>query len=96
MSYDTLQDLPSDIRAVLPREAQELYLEVYQKSWDTYDEAEGGDMGRPSVAHRDAWSAVRREYVKDESSGRWYAKGELPEEEEENGGLIEDIKDAFQ
>jgi cation transport regulator len=97
MSYETIEDLPSDLRAILPREAQELYLDVYQRSWETYEEEQGGDMGQESVAHRDAWSAVRREYVKDEGSGRWYPKGDLPEDEEdEDEGLIDKIKDVFQ
>jgi hypothetical protein len=53
-------------------------------------------MGQESVAHRDAWSAVTREYVKDESTGRWYPEGELPEEEEEDEGLIDKIKGVFE
>ncbi len=83
MRYETIEDLPESLTSVLPEEAQKIYLEGYQESWDTYEEYQGGEMGREAVAHRDGWHAVQQEFVNDESSGRWYPKGELPEEEEE-------------
>ncbi len=97
MLYDTIADLPESLTSVLPEEAQEVYLEAYKTSWEAYEEHQGGELDREAVAHRDGWTAVRREYVKDESTGRWYPEGELPEEEEEEEeGLLEEITDVFQ
>ncbi len=96
MRYESLDDLPDTIRDVLPEEAQEVYLEAYQDSWDHYEPDKGGDMGQAGWAHRDAWHAVKEEYVEDEKSGKWYPKGELPEEdEEEDEGFFDEIGDAL-
>ena len=81
----------------LPEEAQEIYLEAYEEAWEDYDESQGGDMSRPSVAHRNAMYMVKQDFVKDDEKGVWYRKGEQPEEEEEEeeGGLLSDLKDAL-
>ena len=96
--YEHISDLPPTLQDVLPEEARHVYLEAYQKSWEAYDEEAGGEMDRKSVAHRDGWNAVRANYVKDESTGRWHKEGELPEEEEEeeDSGLVDTIKSAFE
>lgn len=92
MRYETMSDLPETIRDVLPEGAQEIYLEAYKRNWEEYDEdALSGDMSRHAVAHRNAWSAVKREYVHDEEKGLWYRKGEEPEEDR---GIVDDLKDA--
>jgi cation transport regulator len=96
MRYESIEDLPSTIRDVLPEEAQEIYLEAYNESVDDYEEWEGGEMSRESVANRDAWHAVKQEFVKNEETQRWYRIGEAPEEEDEDEGLIDKIKDVFQ
>ena len=95
--YENITDLPDTIRDVLPVGAQHIYIESYERSWETYEEGQGGEMGREAVAHRDGWNAVKREYQKDESTGRWYKEGEAPEEgeEEEDSGLVDTIKSAF-
>lgn len=97
MRYETIEDLPESLTSILPVEAQKVYLEAYERSWETYKEEQSGELNRESVAHRDGWSAVRREFEKDDASGRWYPKGELPEdEEEEEQGLVDKIKDVFE
>jgi cation transport regulator len=94
--YETIANLPDTIKDILPEEAQRIYLETYQRSWETYEEGQGGEMGQEAVAHRDGWNAVKRDYVKDEKSAQWYKKGEKPEEEEEaDSGLVDTIKSAF-
>lgn len=92
--YESIEDLPSTVSDVLPEGAQKIYLEVYNETWDAHaEEEEPGKQGRDSVAHRKAWTAMRHEYVKDEDTGKWYLKGELPEEEEEGQSLIDKLKD---
>jgi cation transport regulator len=97
-SYEAIADLPDTIRDVLPEDAQHIYLEAYQRSWETYKEGQGGEMGREAVAHRDGWNAVKREYVKDEGTGKWYKEGEMPEDEEqeEDTGLVDAVKSVFE
>jgi cation transport regulator len=92
MRYETISDLPEAITDALPEGAQEIYLEAYKRNWESYDEkAESGDMSRHAVAHRNAWSAIKEEYVHDEEKGMWYRKGEEPEEDR---GILDDLKDV--
>ena len=66
MPYKDLNDLPKSVQEHLPRHAQEIYRAVFNSAWDEY----GQDEER---AHRMAWSAVKRNYEKDEFSGHWVA-----------------------
>jgi cation transport regulator len=92
--YKTKSDLPETLRISLPEEAQDLYLRVYKESWENYEEPQGGEASREAVAHRNAMAVVERKYVHHKESGKWYPKGEGPEEEEEEG-IIEKIKEAL-
>lgn len=95
--FKTLDDLPESLTEVLPVEAQKVYLEAYQHSWENYEDYQGGELDRDAVAHRDGWHAVRQKFVKDESSGRWYVKGELPEDaDEKRESLVDRVKDIFE
>ncbi|MGZ8183659.1 MAG: ChaB family protein [Methylobacter sp.] len=67
MPYKNINDLPKSVRDHLPVHAQEIYQAAYNNAWDEY----GQDEER---AHRVAWSAVKKKYEKDESSGQWKAK----------------------
>jgi len=92
--YENVEELPDSLRDRLPEEAQAVYLEAYNRSWEMYDEESGGDMGQESVANRDGWAAVRREFYKHEDTGTWYREGEEPEEPEEEGGLLGKLEDV--
>jgi cation transport regulator len=76
MPYNNLSDLPDNVRNVLPKHAQEIYKEAYNSAWDQYDEPEErrGDASREETSHRVAWSAVKRQYEKNEDSGKWVKK----------------------
>ncbi|MFI5020973.1 MAG: ChaB family protein [Alphaproteobacteria bacterium] len=69
MPYRTNADLPPALRAHLPAEAQLIYREAFNHAWQQYA-AEGGR--REEIAHRVAWAAVKRQYVK--SDGMWVPK----------------------
>jgi cation transport regulator len=88
MEYKKLEDLPDTLRESLPKEAQNIYIKAFKKAWDEYEEKQGGDMDRESVAHRQGMKKVRDEFVFHEDTGEWYRKGEEPKEEEESGGLF--------
>lgn len=76
MPCKTNGDLPESVKNVLPKHAQEIYLEAFNSAWDQYDRPEErlGDSSREETAHRVAWAAVKRKYQKDEKSGTWKEK----------------------
>ncbi|MGY3534470.1 ChaB family protein [Bradyrhizobium sp. USDA 4452] len=59
--YQSNDDLPLPIRYHLPSHAQHIYREAFNHSFA----AHGGDRRQEEIAHRTAWSAVKRSYVKD-------------------------------
>jgi cation transport regulator len=72
MPYDNLRDLPDSVKDNLPQHAQEIYKEAFNSASDQYEDPEKrrDDASREEVAHRVAWAAVKKEYVKNES-GKW-------------------------
>ncbi|MFP4395137.1 MAG: ChaB family protein [Anaerolineales bacterium] len=80
MRYEKIEDMSQTLQDVLPEEAQEIYLEAYQESWDSYKEHMGGELDRAAVAHRDAMHAIKQEFVEDKEKGEWHRKGEEPED----------------
>jgi cation transport regulator len=74
MPYKKLADLPDSVRNNLPRHAQEIYLAAFNDAWEEYKSAHDRRSGddRESVAHKVAWSAVKKKYQKQE--GKWVAK----------------------
>jgi cation transport regulator len=94
VKYEKLGDLPETLRTTLPERAQHIYLEAYKEAWDNYTEAQGGEAGREAVAHRDAMTAVQKEYVHDSESGKWRRRGEGADTEREKG-IIESIKEML-
>ncbi|MEQ9146513.1 MAG: ChaB family protein [Parvibaculaceae bacterium] len=76
MPYDRLDELPDQVRGVLPKHAQEIYLAAYNNAWDEYKDPKDrkGDASREETAHRVAWAAVKAKYEKDSST--WKAKSD--------------------
>lgn len=66
MPYDSVRELPDSVRANLPKQAQEIYKSAFNSAWEQYDHDE-------QRAHRVAWSAVKKEYHKNDS-GEWVKK----------------------
>ncbi len=66
MPYPNIQDLPENVRANLPKHAQEIYQAAFNNAWQEYQHDE-------ERSHRVAWAAVKNSYEKDES-GRWVKK----------------------
>jgi cation transport regulator len=67
MPYNTIKELPDRVRDNLPKHAQEIYKEAFNSAWKKYEHDE-------SRAHRIAWLAVKKEYKKDDDSGKWRRK----------------------
>ncbi len=65
MPYATNEDLPISVRRHLPPHAQDIYREAFNHAFSAYPAEE-------ERAHRIAWSAVKRSYVKVGAS--WVAR----------------------
>ncbi len=61
MPYASISELPERIRKALPKKAQELFLKVFNKAYEKYDE---------STAFKIAWAAVKKKY-QPSKSGKW-------------------------
>jgi len=60
MPYASLRALPAAIRRVLPRHACDIYRKAFNNAWHEY----ASRADREALAHRVAWSAVKRVYRK--------------------------------
>lgn len=61
MPYHSNLDLPASVRRHLPEHAQDIYREAFNHAF----EAHAGDLRQEEAAHRIAWAAVKRRYVKE-------------------------------
>ncbi|MGF6973663.1 cation transport regulator [Paraburkholderia sp. JPY465] len=59
--YSSNADLPESVRDHLPQHAQELYRAAFNAAYEEY----AADARHEEIAHRVAWAAVKRRYVKD-------------------------------
>jgi cation transport regulator len=60
MPYLTNDDLPISVRSHLPEHGQHIYREAFNHAWQQY----AGDPRQEEIAHRVAWAAVKRAYMK--------------------------------
>ena len=60
MPYRTNAYLPASVRGHLPAHAQDIYREAFNHAFASHD----ADPRQEEIAHRTAWSAVKRSYVK--------------------------------
>jgi len=76
MPYQSLNELPENVQGVLPKHAQEIYKEAFNSAWDQYADPDDrrDDDSREETAHKVAWAAVKNEYMKDETTGKWVEK----------------------
>lgn len=68
MPYQTNAGLPVSLRRHLPDHAQDIYRAAFNRAFEDHAD----DPWREEVAHRIAWAAVKRSYVK--VGTRWVAK----------------------
>ena len=57
------------MRDNLPNHTQDIYKEAFNSAFDEYKKR--GAEGREETAHKGAWSAVKKKYRKNETSGTW-------------------------
>jgi len=68
MPYQANDDLPASVQAHLPPHAQDIYREAFNHAFAAHI----GDPRQEEAAHRIAWAAVKRSYVK--VGGSWIAR----------------------
>jgi len=68
MPYSSISELPDSVRNHLPEHAQRIYAEAFNSAWNEYS----GRSDREAVAHKVAWSAVKKQYRK--QGDRWVEK----------------------
>lgn len=75
MPYNSTEELPDNVRNVLPAHAQDIYKEAFNSAYNEYKKPEDrrGDEDREEVAHKVAWSAVKNKYEKG-ADDNWHEK----------------------
>ena len=77
MPFKQINDLPDNVKKPLRNfpHAQEIYREAFNNAWEQYKDPgeRRGSADREEVAHRVAWSAVKKKYEKT-SNGEWHSK----------------------
>jgi cation transport regulator len=68
MPYREIAELPDSVRSHLPVHAQEIYLAAFNNAWGEYASRDDREV----VAHKVAWSAVKRRYAK--TGNEWMRK----------------------
>lgn len=74
MPYKSLSELPKQVKDNIPKHAQEIYKEAFNSAWQEYKHVEdnNADESREEIAHKVAWSAVKKKYKKQD--GKWISK----------------------
>lgn len=72
MPYRINKELPAGVRNNLPPHAQSIFRETFNHAWEEYSQPSKRRDGasREEVARKVAWSAVKKEYQK-EQDGKW-------------------------
>jgi cation transport regulator len=70
MPYRENNELPSALRRHLPERAQDIYRAAFNNAFAAHT----GDARQEEAAHRIAWAAVKRSFVKVEDE--WIARSE--------------------
>ena len=73
MPYSTTNELPDDVKNVLPEHAQAIFKEAFNSAYDEYESADKrrGNEGQEEVAFKVAWSAVKAKYEKG-ADDKWH------------------------
>ncbi len=76
MTVETEVVFPRSMRDIFPAAAQQVYIETYKQSWAKSVAGTHDQLSLEGVASRDAWDAVRREFLEDSVTHKWRRTGE--------------------
>ncbi len=73
MPYTSTNELPENVKSVLPPHAQEIYKEAFNSAYEQYKKPEDrrDDQDREETAHRVAWSAVKKAGYEKTDDDKW-------------------------
>lgn len=72
MPYRTTEDLPTNLREILPLHAQEIFVKSFNNAWQEYqDTRRPEELSHEEIAFRTAWNAVKKKYAKNKRTGKW-------------------------
>jgi len=75
MPYRIVEDLPTNLREILPLHAQEIFVKTFNNAWQEYQDTNRlAEVSHEEIAFRTAWSAVKKKYVKNQRTGKWELK----------------------
>ncbi|OGT30199.1 MAG: cation transport regulator ChaB [Gammaproteobacteria bacterium RIFCSPHIGHO2_12_FULL_35_23] len=66
MPYNSVNDLPNNIKDNLLLQAQKIYQKAFNNAWEQFKEAKKrcNNSSQEEVSHKVAWSAVEKKYHK--------------------------------
>jgi cation transport regulator ChaB len=67
---------PRSLSDIYPAAAQQIYIETYKHSLATTAAGTRDSLSAESMASRDAWNAVQREFMQDAVTHKWSRIGE--------------------
>lgn len=75
MPYSSVNDLPDNVKNVLPSHAQEIFKEAFNNAYNQYKDpkARRDNDSRENVARKVAWNAVKQKYKKG-ADDKWHRK----------------------
>ena len=88
-------EFPKSQRDLFPAVAQQLYIETYKHSMAKSVEGNSNQLSHEGVAARDAWDAVRREFIQDSVTHKWRAIGGQADMLAEKGSFLDTFKRLF-
>ncbi len=75
--YKNNKDLPQSVQNHLPKHAQDIYREAFNKALEEYKNPSKHHHSTASAeetAHMVAWKAVKEKFIKDEKTAEWIEK----------------------
>ena len=74
MPYQSTNELPSGVKNVLPKHALDISKEAFNSAYDEYKNPEKrrDNADREEVAHRVAWSAVKKAGYEKGDDEKWH------------------------
>ena len=98
MTVETEVVFPRTMRDMFPAAAQQVYIEAYKLSLAESQKGTLNQLSLEGVAARDAWDAVRREYVEDTVTHKWGRIGDessVAETRPRDRSILSTIKNLF-
>ena len=98
MAAETEVVFPRSLSSIFPAAAQQVYIETYKKSWATTVAGTQDGLSRESLVARDSWDAVKREFMQDDVTHKWYRIGEqipVQETRAEKQSVFDAIRSLF-